>query len=85
MKRGVEPVEYIDIIHKYLCEICEDSSLEGLAYQGGPEVKCKDCEEWVMLHYVEYPSDRKENDPVECPLCLAEYDINQLMVSTVYL
>lgn len=83
---GTKPVQFINIIHeKYLYKICKESGLEGLAYYGAPEVKCK-C--GLELRCVEYDNGKeiivtKECGEVQCTICKKKYDVNSLMVSDI--
>jgi len=78
MKKGTTAADYI---HKHLCDICKSSHLEGLAYYGGPEVKCEKCKPSV-LHCVEYKNGEENeiNATPVCPKCQTEYNADGSLV-----
>ncbi len=76
------PVQYIQFIHQCLIKICGEKKLpmQGLKYDGGPEVKCHAH----ILRCVTYENGeplQEETTTMRCPTCRKKYDINDLLVS----
>lgn len=80
-----ERVEYIKLIHDYLCQICKDSHLEGLLYYGGPEIQCTKCCKYRVLRCVTYNNGKANSDTLKspkCHRCRTKYDTGDLLVSS---
>ena len=83
----------ISFIHlNFLSKICAESGFKGLAYCGGPEVKCKELDKPTILPCVEYSSKEKDfgrevDLQPSCRLCLSTEhgNVNKLVqVSVVW-
>ncbi len=77
------PQGHISFIHqKFLLKICKESGFEGLKYHGGPELKCKMCENTVLMESVFYGDGKGSKEAEITVRCCPgdNHDINVEML-----